>query len=224
MVNLSSQDLQPLLNLKNLKRLKLERLTISFNNVLLPILLKFGATSLESLSLIAMSEVTISDIVQHCSKLRYLTVSDNECYHPPQQPLVHGHHLSALQHLTLDRLSDDDYDYQPKSADISFLLLSSPNLISLNLGLLDHLSEKMLIEVLDSHRFKQLQTLHFKQFRHIGERCFKSLFALLEQLKEIHVTEFKFSEDYSSEEDQSTQNDETREENSTTVTKKIKLI
>ena len=68
----SDKDLRALLHLKNLRHLSIERVTgiTTFKRGLLPILQKFGPTSLESLRLKWFDKVNVGAVVQHCQKLR----------------------------------------------------------------------------------------------------------------------------------------------------------
>ena len=154
----SDEDLKPLCKLKNLRHLYLlstERLTFKG---LLPILQKFGPSTLEKLQLKWLPEVDISAIAQHCSNLRSLTLDCNFRYLSPTRPLKPAHNrLRSLERLEVVQCDEEN---TPPAADL-FILLSSPALASLNFYQIESAFDQVMEEVARLYRFPNLRELQF---------------------------------------------------------------
>ena len=152
------EELKSLLNLKNLRNLFLEKTgRLSFEG-LLPILEKFGPSTLESLVLDEFPKVDVSAIAKYCPNLRSLTLCNIDRIISPPRPLKpEDNRLRSLEHLNM---SQGENHVQPYTVADMLILLSSPTLVIVDLtfdGPASELSDEVMEEAARSYRFPNLQ-------------------------------------------------------------------
>ena len=185
--NFMDEDLRALLHLKNLRHLSLDTVwDISFNGGLLPILEKFGPNSLESLKLKYFPDVNFGPIVEHCKKLRSLYLKEITEYNTSQAvPQWRPHHqLPCLEDLRVTQMEDDE---EIASADLSFLLLSSPELVTLKFKGLNGTDDQVLDRAALHHGFPRLNRFKIGYCENFSERAIDLLLTLSNPLKELNI-------------------------------------
>ena len=152
-------DLLELHNLKNLHRLNLRYVHVSFSNGgILPILEKFGRDSLEVLKLGWLDEFDIDAIVRHCSNLRSLDLWEiKNCNIPPSLKPSAAHQLRHLEFLSIRHFRESQNE--PTSSTLSFLLCSCPALVTIRLVGFKNLTDQVIKEAALAHGFKKLEHL-----------------------------------------------------------------
>ena len=154
------KDLRVLLNLKQLHSLTLQdRMDISFDGGILPILRKFGSKSLEKFD-VRGPEVDVSAIAQHCPKLRSLTLIEICRYiqSPPQSSKPRQYQLN-LECLLVVNFDWPNSTRSPSSADLSILLISSPSLMSITMCGIVTLTDQLIERVAIFHGFPKLNNV-----------------------------------------------------------------
>ena len=195
----TNEELKFLLNLESLCHFSIEGTDrVSFGEGLLPILEKFGPSTLENLELEKLCEVDVSSIAKYCSKLRSLKLLSIGRYISPSQPLKpQDNRLQRLKNLSMAQYGEDEDDDIPRptpvpatAADL-LILLSSPALVTLNFYLFDGLSDQVMEEAARLYGFPNLQEFHmeFNSGASITERSIDCLLTLDNPLKKIYLCE-----------------------------------
>ncbi len=169
---LTDQELLGLLQLRSLCELAIlgetqrDKREITFDGGVVPLLKAFG-NLLTSLSIVEVYglRVNIRAIVEYCPKLESLTLKDTgdyvttPLYEDEQLPLKRTKKEIILKKLKVLELycdSDGDYDISSEGLD---MLLSSPALVNLSLGLCQAVDDRILQKAFDLHQFRNLQSL-----------------------------------------------------------------
>ena len=197
----TDEELKPLLNLKNLQHLSLDNAEdnanrLSFKGGLLPILEKFGPSTLEKLQLEGLTDVNISAIAKCCSNLRSLTLHFNCQYISPSRPLqAQDNRLGRLERLKMIQYDIEESNIWigppslPTAADL-LILLSSPALVTLNLSPWDgRLTDQVMEEAALLYGFPNLRELEMGYSCNVGisERSIECLLTLDNPLKKISI-------------------------------------
>ena len=161
----SDEDLRALLNLGQLRCLSLQRIRISFDGGILPILEKFGKDSLEFLRLAYLDEVDLPSIVRHCTNLRSLELDDiDQCNGTSSSTHLTSVNVGYQQLRYLESLSFSRFDCpphgEPTAANLSLLLCNCPSLVSVYLSGLNYLTDQVMEQAAIAHGFSQLEDLH----------------------------------------------------------------
>ena len=172
----TDEELKPLLNLKNLRHLCLEWADrVTFEGGLLPILRKFGPSTLDKLELKRLPEVDVSAIAKYCSNLRSRTLESIKRFIAPSRPLKpQDNRLQRLEHLDMTQSKQ----FQPYTTADMLILLSSPALVTLDLYRVGGLSDQVMEEATRLYRFPNLRELRISCCDGNTERsidCFLSL-------------------------------------------------
>ena len=186
------QDIRALLELQQLRHLLLESIDdLSFDCGLLPILRKFGSSSLEHLELVYIEEIDLAAIVEHCSNLRSLMLINNTCIQSSLQSwkLAHQNQLLSLQSLCI-RHGFADQDEESKigalsKTDLSGLLLSSPSLVSLKAVYLDAMTDQLIESAAVHHGFSKLKCVEFNGCKNLTRHAIDTLISLDSPIEEI---------------------------------------
>ena len=192
----TDKELKYLLNLKNLQHLFLEgnpTTDISFEGGILPILEKFGPSTLEKLQLYDLPDVDVSAIAQHCANLRFLTLECNFRYLTPSRPLKPtDNRLRSLECLKVRQSDDDENSISkppPTIADL-LILLSSPALTTLHFDVFEcdfPLLDEVMEEASRLYGFPNLQELCVGYCQKaFTERSIELLLTLDNPLEEIY--------------------------------------
>ena len=194
--DLNDEDFKALLTLNCLRCLVLVSVTsLSIEGGLLPVLEKFGSTSLETLELGEFdAHVDICPILQHCSNLLSMCFFQMNFIdpHPP-------HHQPPNDNIWLPRLESlmihGDISQVPKTV-LSLLLHSAPALISLYLHHVSFLTDQIFEDAIQSHGFPKLEELSLVDCPHVTERPIDLLLTLDNALNEITLRDCDMSEEH----------------------------
>ena len=162
--NFTDEELKSLLKLKNLRHLCLESIRrLSFKGGILPVLEKFGSSTLEKLRLQYLSEVDVSAIAKCCSNLRSLSLGNIVQFISPSRPLKpQDNRLRSLEVLKMMQCNDKELiRQQPTAADI-LILLSSPALVALKFFEFDDLTDQLMEEAAHLYGFPNLKELQME--------------------------------------------------------------
>ena len=184
----SDEDLQFLLNLKNLRHLSLVGTdSLSFEGGLLPILEKFGPSTLEKLDLSFFPDVDISAIAQHCANLRSLALVGNYWYLTPTRPLKPAdNRLRSLERLEIVQDHAEDDDGPPPTAADLLILLSSPALVYLNFHQIESDFDQVMEDAALLYGFPNLRELCIEYcYKTFTERSIECLLTLDNPLEKI---------------------------------------
>ena len=178
--NITDQDLEALLNMKNLRQLTLRGLNISFDGGVVPILQKWGPKSLEILELSWLDEVDVTAIVQHCLSLCTLLLIEIKCYRTPSITSRSENQLRYLEYLALHQVK------RPQtSLELSLQLLFSPSLVKANLHGLEDLSDQWIEQAAVLHGFPNLKIFYLRHCNAVTKRSIDILLALNNPLRKI---------------------------------------
>ena len=189
----TDRDLKALLHLDQLRHLiisqPLKKALISFAGGLLPVLEHFGPKSLESLQLEYFPDVNVVAIADHCQKLRSLSLVDVDLFGSPVANFnsVHRHQLPCLKELIIMHMEWDPEEASSTSADLSFLLLSSPELITLKFNSLDEVDDQVFERPALHHGFPRLEKLTISWCDNVTERAIDLLLTLKSPLKMMEL-------------------------------------
>ena len=185
----TDKELKSLLKLKNLRHLCVEASnSVSFEGGLLPILEKFGPSTLEKLQLKYLPDVDVSAIAKHCPNLRSLSLVSIERYIcRPLKPTENR--LNCLEYLEMIQMDNDEIGLirpPPTAADLR-ILLSPLSLVTLNFAHFDGLSDDLIEEIALSRGFSNLKVADFEFCGGITERSIECLLTLDNPLKKMFV-------------------------------------
>ena len=182
--NITDQDLEALLNMKNLRQLTLRGLNISFDGGVVPILQKWGPKSLEILTLSWLDEIDVTAIVQHCLSLRTLILKETKQYRTPSITSRSENQLRYLEYLQVYRVQRTRRPPQP-SLELSLQLLLSPSLFSVHFGGLEDLTDQWIERAAVLHEFPNLKELHLRNCNAVTKRSIDALLALNNPLRKM---------------------------------------
>ena len=191
----TDKELKYLLNLKNLRRLTLQDTDrVTFKGGLLPILEKFGPSTLEKLRLTHFPELDISAIAKYCSNLRYLVLWNIERFISPSRALKPEE--NRLQRLECLQIAAWGKIFPVYTATDMLILLSSPALVTIYfLGLGIGLSDQVMEEVVHLYGFPNLQEFIMHYCKGVTTRSIDCLLTLDNPLKKIGFRTIEGSEE-----------------------------
>ena len=190
----TDEELKHLLNLKNLRHLSLSSSDVfSFEGGILPILQKFGQSTLENLKLKFLLDVDVSAIAKYCSKLRSLTLMNIERIISPPQPLKpQDNRLRILEYLKMEQHDEEgDRIVERYSASDILILLSSPALVNVSFRNFDGdrmngLSDRTIEKATLLYGFPNLQEFQMEYCVGITQRSIDCLLTLDNPLNYVH--------------------------------------
>ena len=173
----TDQDLQHLLNLKQLQSLSLNDLDVSFNGGLLPILKKFGPNSLEILKIDSFKKcVQVDAILEVCPNLEHLTLGF--CEWKCSRPSPSNHRLLHLKHLNIFTNPGDDVTTLRTPTDLLMLLASCPQVAHLYADGFDELNDDLLEKAAAFNGFRCLEFIALARCNNITTRSIDFLLKL----------------------------------------------
>ena len=175
--------------MKNLRHLSLKchHGVWSFEGGLLPILQKFGPSTLEKLELDGFPEVDVSAIAKYCPSLRSLSLINMDRFITPSQQLKPpDNRLQRLEHLKIAQCDDDNFIVQQFTTADLLILLSSPALVSLEFGNFEgRLSDQVIEKAALLYGFPNLQELTMEMWGELTPKLIDFLLTLDNPLKKI---------------------------------------
>ena len=194
-VTFTDKELKWLLNLQNLQELSLgDNVLLSFEGGLLPILQKFGPSSLEKLELANVTDVDVGAIAQNCSKLRSLKLEKIKRYIPPGRQLKPAdNRLCCFEHLEMVQFEAKESNLiirQPAAADFS-ILLSCPALVNLSFFNFPGLTDLVVEKAVSANQFPNLKSFRIESCEAISKSSIDLLLTLDNPLSKIVVKRCK---------------------------------